>query len=433
MKSRINLEGNFMEMEERMLRAKRAKAVTDARVILDKCEKEKRAMNESEAAAYEKLDNEIDLFNKELSLYEKDSRSGGQRIDDEIRSTIFSNDVLHQGPRFGNNNELMHDARYQSHEHQEAFRNYLRFGHNAIGADHFRALQADSDTAGGFLVMPVVMANRIIQAMDNEVFIRKLATVIPCPKAESLGAPSLDNDPGDPTWTAEIKTGDEDNTMSLGKRELTPHPIARLIKVSNKLVRASFLDPEKIVTDRLVYKFSVVQENAFLNGTGNNQPMGVFTAATAGFGISTARDVSTGNTATAITTDGLIEAFYSLKAQYRKKATWIFHRDAIKKIRKLKDGEGNYIWNLGISADKPATILGAPYCESEYAPSTFNTQLYVGIVADFSHYWIADALSMQIQRLVELYAATNQVGFIGRMELDGMPTVEEAFSRVKLA
>ena len=70
---------------------------------------------------------------------------------------------------------------------------------------------------------------------------------------------------------------------------------------------------------------------------------------------------------------------------------------------------------------------------SEWAPNTFTTGEYVGLLGDFSHYWIADALSMQIQRLNELYAETNQVGFIGRLETDGAPVLEEAFVRVKLA
>ena len=61
------------------------------------------------------------------------------------------------------------------------------------------------------------------------------------------------------------------------------------------------------------------------------------------------------------------------------------------------------------------------------------TGKYVGLFGDFSNYWIVDALSMQIQRLSELYAETNQVGFIGRLETDGAPVLEEAFVRVRLA
>ena len=70
---------------------------------------------------------------------------------------------------------------------------------------------------------------------------------------------------------------------------------------------------------------------------------------------------------------------------------------------------------------------------SEWAPSTFTTGQYVGLLGDFKHYWIADALSMQIQRLNELYAETNQDGFIARYEGDGAPALAEAFARVALA
>ena len=69
---------------------------------------------------------------------------------------------------------------------------------------------------------------------------------------------------------------------------------------------------------------------------------------------------------------------------------------------------------------------------SEYAPSTFTTGLYVGIIGDFQWYWIAESLRFELQRLDELYAATNQVGFIGRLEADGMPVLAEAFTRVAL-
>ena len=81
----------------------------------------------------------------------------------------------------------------------------------------------------------------------------------------------------------------------------------------------------------------------------------------------------------------------------------------------------------------PDRLLNLPYMESQYAPNTFTTGLYVGILGDFKFYWIVDALDMTVQRLIELYAETNQVGFIGRAECDGMPVLEEAFVRVKLA
>jgi HK97 family phage major capsid protein len=78
-------------------------------------------------------------------------------------------------------------------------------------------------------------------------------------------------------------------------------------------------------------------------------------------------------------------------------------------------------------------LFGVPLFVSEYVPNTFTTGLYVGIIGDFSYYHTADALDFSTQRLNELYAATNQTGFIGRLESDAMPVLAEAFVRVKLA
>jgi HK97 family phage major capsid protein len=158
--------------------------------------------------------------------------------------------------------------------------------------------------------------------------------------------------------------------------------------------------------------------------------LGIFTASDNG--IPTSRDVSTGNTATEIRFDGLKEAEYSLKSAYRRLAQWIFHRDAIKQISKLKDGEGRYIWQPSVQIGQPDRLLNMAINESEYAPNTFTTGCYVGILGDFRNYWIVDALTMTIQVLLELYAAKNQNGYISRAESDGMPVLGEAFSRVKL-
>jgi HK97 family phage major capsid protein len=421
-------------MNERLrkLLAERAKVVADQRAMLDKAEAEKRNLTADEEAGYGNMDKDVDRLTRDIERE--------KTLEERERDVGSNADHFKHSPD-GQRNETRH-AEYRGHkialsegaeEGRAAYCKWLSRGGHALGPDEVRALQADADIYGGFLLAPPQFVLKLIKAMDDEVFVRGLATVFPVTKAESLGAPSMDNDVSDPTWTAEIKTGTEDGSLSFGKRELTPHPLAKLIKVSEKLLRVSALDVESLVTGRLAYKFAITAENAYLNGNGNNQPMGVFVAANAGFGISTSRDISTGNTATAFTTDGLMNALYSLKAQYHPRATWIFHRDAIKMLRKLKDGDGQYIWNPDIKGGQPDMILGRPYKMSEYCPNTFTNGQYVGIIGDFSNYWIADALSMRIQRLNELYAATNQVGFIGRLESDGMPVLEEAFARVTLA
>lgn len=328
-------------------------------------------------------------------------------------------------------------VRRSSNEYRAAFANYAVSG--SFGR-HARAVNADVDVQGGYMVMPQQFVWSIIKFVDDEVFLRKLATKFQVLNAQSLGAPSFDTDISDSDWTSELATGNEDSSTAFGKRELVPHPLAKRLKVSNKLLRlaaatgvtsadgSSFAGGvEGFLRSRLGYKFGVTQEKAGMTGNGSQKWLGLFTASTRG--ISTARDVQTGST-TSITADQLIAAKYSLKPQYQKRSQWIFHRDAVKIIRQLKDGMGQYLWQPGLVAAQPDTLLELPVNQSEYAPNTFTTGQYVGILGDFSFYWIADSENMTIQRLVELYAETNQVGFIARQESDGMPVLEEAFARL---
>lgn len=413
------------------LKQKRSALVDQARTLLDLAEKENRDLSAEENQQYDKMWADIERMGTELKQEEahQSRREQLARLEEEGRQTQGREVPPPEPGQSGRETPERVNPR-ATEEYQKAFRHCLRGGIRSLTPEQYRALQADSDTAGGFVVVSQQFATGLIQAVDDMVYIRQLATVIQLEKAESLGVPALDSDPDDADWTAELKTGSEDSAMDFAKRELRPHPLAKRIKVSNKLIRVASVDVEGLVRDRLGYKFGVTHEKAYLTGSGANRPLGVFTASSQG--ISTGRDVSTGNTATEIKADNLINTKYALKAQYRARARWMFHRDAVKMIRKLKDGNGDYLWKAGLS-DKPDTILEIPFLESEYAPNTFTTGLYVGILGDFSFYWIADALDMQVQVLDQLYAESNQVGFIGRWESDGMPTLEEAFVRVKLA
>jgi HK97 family phage major capsid protein/HK97 family phage prohead protease len=297
-----------------------------------------------------------------------------------------------------------------------------------------RTLQADKDTVGGFLLAPERFGGAIVQDLHDLVFVRDLATNILEPYAQSVTWPVLDDTVDDSNWTSELKTGSEDSSMDFTKMALSPHPSAKRVKVSEKLVRSSGGLAESIVRSELVYKFGITEERAFLNGSGAGQPTGVFTAVSAGgLGITTSRDISTGNSTTEIKADNLIECTQTLKSQYRRNCTWIFSRSAVSQLRKLKLGDGSYIWQPGLTTGQPNMLLGFPVRESEYCPSTFTTGLYVGILGDFSYYFIVTALDVRIQTLTELYAETGEIGYIGRMEVDGAPIRESAFVRVRLA
>lgn len=394
------------------LKAQAAGILKQMRGLVEKAETEKRNLSAEETASYDKMEADYNGLRtradrmEKLALVESEaSRSAVEPVRPEAAAAPETR---------------------ENKEYRDGFRSYLR---GELSAAETRALAAGSTAEGGALVLPMDLAKELIKAVDDLVFVRRFATKHPMLKAASLGVPAIDSDPADADWTSEVLTGDEDTTMDFAQRELSPLPLAKRIKVSNKLLRMA-PEVERIVMERLAYKFAVSEEKAFLTGSGSGAPLGLFTASSSG--INTDRDVSTGNTATAITFDGLKEAKYALNGGYWAKAAWIFHRSALKMIAKLKDGEGRYIWEGSLQVGEPDRLLGFPVYMSEYAPSTFTTGLYVGIVGDLSQYHIADSLDMSVQRLNELYAATNQTGFIGRLETDGLPALPAAFARVKL-
>lgn len=407
------------------LRDLRGTLVKEARAILDKAESEKRALTVEEEAKYKELFDKQDETRAGIEREEKIAEAERQSAEQELRAKDDEKNKKRETP-----SEEERTNPRASEEYRKAFEKFVRWGRSSCSEAEMRALQADNDTLGGYTVAPMQMVDQLIKAVDNMVFIRQRATKFRLASSASMGAPSLDADPADADWTAELATGNEDSNMAFGKRELHTRPLAKRIKISNKLLS---LNPAiaSFVMERLAYKFAVTQEKGFMTGNGANQPLGIFVASASG--IPTARDVSDGNGTTAPTMDGLINAKFSLKGNYWNKADWLFHRDVMAIVAKLKDGNGQYLWRESVRDGEPDRLLGRPIMMSEYAPNTLTTGLYVGILGDFSNYWIADALDMQVQRLVELYAEQNQTGFIGRLETDGMPVLSEAFARVKLA
>ncbi|MCA9903837.1 MAG: phage major capsid protein [Anaerolineae bacterium] len=426
------------------LRQKRAKLIADARALIDAAEGERRDLTAEEQNSWdqmmadaESVRGQYDRLERQMAAEadlgepttranrpEPGERAGGQPV--EFRSRGMQ--AAQGGLPLRERREWRNLMRTTSPEYAAGFRSWLAGGE--LVNQEVRALQADLDTAGGYLMAPLQIVDALIKAIDDAVYIRQWATVFSVPNADSLGVPTLENDPADADWTTELATGSEDSTMSVGRRELHPYPLAKRIKLSRKLLM-KVPGIEDLTVARLGYKFGITQEKAYLTGSGAGQPLGIFTAHTDG--IPTSRDVSTDNTTTAVTGDGLINAKYALKQQYWPRARWMAHRDFYKMVAKLKDGDGQYIWRESVRVGEPDRLLGLPTAMSEYAPNTFTTGQYVATVGDFSNYWIADSMALFVQRLVELYAESNQIGLIGRLDSDGQPTLAEAFARVTLA
>lgn len=426
---------------------RRNKLVHDARAILDREKDGNRLSADQTAKADElldqagQLDAEIEERKKGEGRKQRLAELEGRLADPPARQVPPSSPGANPPARSGDGAALslpwrgreltFRPGTPQALRGQDGYRNnFLRY---LMGGDGEQlGLQVSKDTQGGYLAS-VQTSMELIKFLDNEVFLRNLCTVLPpLADAVSIGIPSWDTDPNDADWTAEVPASDisEDTAAAIGKRELMPHLLTKLIKISQKMLRVSTIDLEGLVVQRLGYKFAITAEQAYMTGSGLQRPLGIFTASNDG--IPTTRDTTATNT-TSFVADDLINTLYSLKEAYQRNATWIIHRDGIKMCRKLKDGQGQYLWQAGLQG-QPGTILDRPYAMSEYAPSTFTTGQYVAAVGDWkAGYWIVDGIGLEIQRLNELFTLKNQVGLLGRMESDGMPVLAEATARLKLA
>lgn len=428
-------------------REKRAKAIADARVILDLADKEKRDLSAAETEQYDRLRTESDKLKAEI---EADERSINRRswVEEQEKDLASSAGRKTERPAPGRGEQEETEDRSKrpidfeirgmkyryepgTTGHRRNSEEFVQNARNYIRSGEMRNLQSDLDASGGYLITPETMVAELIKTVDDEVFVRGLARKFTVTDAASLGVRQRDNKASTFVRGSELGPPTDDTSLTFGKRTLTPTYMTGSIKVSRDLLRMAAMNPEQIVMDELARDAGELMEREYMTGTGANQALGVFTASTDG--IPTTRDFSSGNTTTGITFDGLITAKMALKQKYRDKATWLFHRDAVTQIMKLKDAENRYIWEPSTVVGSPDKILNLPYIESEWAPNTFTTGLYVGILADWRWYWIVDQLLMEVQRLNETSARTNQVEFITRLKNDGAPMLAEAFSRVKLA
>jgi HK97 family phage major capsid protein len=408
-----------MDERKRALLEKRQvawKAMTD---IMERAAAENRDMLQDEIETYDRHEADIVAADAELDRYKRHIERGQEEREADRLQRLGL--IKPQESRGGGEDEAA----------LIEFRKFIR----GVPFEQ-RALQADSDTEGGFLLAPQQVVAGLLKAVDNAVFMRGLATMHQLTTAESLGVPTLSTDMGDADWTAEITQSTVDEALRLGRRELKPQYLTKETKLSRPLVRRTAGRAEDLVIDRLGYLFGVTQEKAFMTGNGVGRPLGIFTASDDG--IPTSRDVSTDMATTDVTADGFLEVKHTLKAAYWSRARWVMHRDVLKRARKLKNGDGSYLWSPGgglgngLTDGIPNTLCDHPYEISEYAPNTFTTGQYVAVLGDFSYYWIVESLGFELQVLAELYARTNQLGYIGRVEVDGMPVLAEAFVRAKL-
>ncbi len=309
--------------------------------------------------------------------------------------------------------------------YNKAFWDMMR-GNNSLEVRD--ALSVGVNENGGFTV-PDEFEHQLIQGLEENNIFRTLAHTI----HTNSGTRTIPiaTDSGSASWIEE-GAAIQESDMEFAQETLSAYKLGCMIKVSNELLNDSAFNIAAHIAQRFGVRFGNAEEDAFINGTGPSanpqvtpsQPTGILTSLTPSAGNITEDAVT-------VHFDNIYKLYYSLKSPDRRKASFLCNETLLLQLMLLKDGNGNYIWKPGLETGKPDTILGRPIHTSGYMPAISGDAAAdkgkkVLLFGDFSYYWIADRQSRTLKRLNELYAVTDQVGFIGTQRVDGKLILPEA-------
>ena len=276
------------------------------------------------------------------------------------------------------------------------------------------------DANGGYLV-PEEYDNRLIDILDEENVMRKLGTRITTSGEHKINIAATKPAAA---WIEEggaLTFGD----ATFDQIILDAHKLHVAIKVTEELLYDNAFNLENYIMQQFGKALANAEEDAFINGTGTGQPLGIL-AATGGADVGV-----TAKSATAITADELIDLIYSLKRPYRKSAAFLLNDQTLAAIRKLKDNYGQYLWQPSLQAGEPDRILGYAAYTSPYFPAVAAGKAAVAF-GDFSYYNIGDRGTRSFAELKELFAGNGMVGFVAKERVDGKLVLPEAVKLLKM-
>ena len=384
------------------LREKRAKLWDSAKAFLDSRRNEQGLLSAEDTATYEKMEADVVSLGKEIERLER------QAVLDLELARPTSSAITH---RPGQSQEPEKTGRASS-EYKAAFWKTMK---NKSSFEVQNALQVGTDSEGGYLV-PDEFERTLVEALQEENLFRQLATIITTSSGDRK-IPVVASK-GTASWVDEEGTIPESDD-AFGQVSIGAYKLATMIKVSEELLSDSVFNLERYIAKEFGRRIGAKEEEAFFVGDGTGKPTGIFhSTGGAGVGVTAA-------SASAITIDEIMDLFYSLKSPYRKNAACVTNDATIKAIRKLKDGNGQYLWQPSVTAGQPDSLLNRPLKTSAYVPVIASAAKTIAF-GDFSYYWVADRQGRSFQRLNELFAVTGQVGFKATQRVDGKLILAEA-------
>ena len=390
------------------LRDKRTKAWEAAKAFLDTKRGPDGLVSAEDTATYDKMEADVLALGHEIDRLEKQAA-----LDLELSRPTSA--PLTAQPGAGLQSET-HKTGRASDDYKKSMLDALRSNFRRVSD----VLQEGVDADGGYLV-PEEYDKRLIESLKEENIFRNLATTI------TTGGERKINIAASTPAAAWIEEG---GALTFGNATfdqitLDAHKLHVAIKVTEELLYDNVFRLENYILEKFAKALANAEEDAFLNGDGIGKPLGIF-AATGGGQIG----VTAAGT-TAITADEVINLIYALKRPYRKSAKFITNDQTLAVLRKLKDGNGAYMWQPSLQAGEPDRLLGYPIYTSAYVP-VIAAGKPVMAFGDFSYYNIGDRGVRSFQELKELYAGNGMIGYVAKERVDGKLVLPEAVQVFKM-
>jgi HK97 family phage major capsid protein len=325
------------------------------------------------------------------------------------------------------------DPRKGDPEHKSAWGAYLRKGDDSgLARLDLKALTQGTENQGGYVAPPEL--DRLIEARLMVASpMRQIATVRQTSaqvfkKPVSLGAQSA--------WAAETGSRAETTAPTLSLLNFPAAELYAMPAATQTLLDDAYADVDEWLADECEASFAAQESAAFVDGDGSNKPKGflhytmIAEASHAWDKIGFVLSGADGDFASSDPADKLIDLVYALKSQFRPNARFVMNRRTVAKVRKLKDGDDNYLWRPGM-AGEAASLLGYPVTEIEDMPDIANDSFSIAF-GDFRRgYLIVDRQGARVLR--DPYSAKPYVLFYTTKRVGGGVQNFDAIKVMKFA
>jgi len=311
-------------------------------------------------------------------------------------------------------------------ENRKAYGAWMRKGEKGITPEQLKVMTVANDETGGYLCMPETLAGEMIKDIVEYSPVRGVARV----RSTSARSVKIRKKTGNITaaqWVGEIGSRSNLTGMTFGMVEVPVHEMAGYVDISNQDLADPDFDLEAELRLEYAEQFGVTEGTSFISGTGVNSPEGILTT-----GVNALAGVAGGH-ATELQADGLIDIVYTLKTAYVAGSNWLLNRNTLKAVRKLKDGNGNYIWTPALGITKPSQILEHSYVECPDMPD-IGANTYPIVFGDIKKlYMVIDRTIIETIRDPYTQAGTGTTRFYAYKRVGGQIIQKEAAKKLKIA